>query len=353
MRLEYINRVRENEILGKSILTNDGKILLRAGIKLSRAYIEKLNELGVFYIYVEDDRLEDVQVEDEKLTELKQCTMKSMNNILRNIHDFNGKQVKDTLGTIEDMIEYIINIGDVNKSLYDIQTYDNYTYMHSLDTCIMSTFLGMSSSFNEFEIKELGIGAILHDVGKTKVPISIIGKKGKLTNEEFDEVKKHTLYGGEILRKNYNISGSIIKIVEQHHERADGRGYPYGLKTEEISKFAKIVCISDVYDAVSNDRCYRKKFSPNEAYELILGGAGTIFDCDIVDKFKNTFAIYPLGACVKLSSGEEGYVIKQNKGFPDRPMVRILYDKDTKQPVPIYEIDLLKATNLVIETIVS
>lgn len=353
MRLEYINRVKENEILGKSILTNDGKILLRAGIKLNRMYIEKLNNLGVFYIYVEDDRLEDVQVEDEKLTELKQCTMKSMNNIVRNIHDFNGKQVKDTLGTIEDLIEYIIDIGDVNKSLYDIQTYDNYTYMHSLDTCIMSTFLGMSSPFNDYEIKELGIGAILHDVGKTRVPISIIGKKGKLTNEEFDEVKKHTIYGAEILRKNYNISGSIIKIVEQHHERADGKGYPYGLKTNEISKFAKIVCISDVYDAVSNDRCYRRKFSPSDAYELILAGSGTIFDCDIVDRFRNTFAIFPLGACVKLSSGEEGYVIKQNKGFPDRPVVRILYDKDTKQPVSIYEIDLLKATNLVIETIVS
>lgn len=352
MRLEFINRVRENDVLGKSILTSDGKILLKAGIKLTNKYITKLQEIGVFYVYVEDERLEDVQVEDAQLTELKQVTMKSMSKIVKNIHSCNGKELRQSLESVEDLVEYIIDLGDVNKSLYDIKTYDNYTYMHSLDTCIMTSFLGLSSNFKESELKELGVGAVLHDVGKTKVPSKILNKNGKLTEEEFDEIKKHTIYGGEIVRKNISIPYSVINIVEQHHERIDGRGYPYGLEGNNISKFAKVVCICDVYDAVSNDRCYRKKFNPNDAYELILAGSGTSFDENIVRNFKNTFAIYPLGCCVRLSNGEEGYVINQNQGFPDRPIVRVFYDSKTRLPIPFYEIDLLKNPSLVINAIV-
>ncbi len=351
MRLEFINRLREDEIIGKSILTSEGHVLLRAGVKLTNNYINKLKELGVFYVYVKDERLDDINIEDERLSQLKQVTMKSMSNIIRNVHDCNGKKLKESLDGVEDMINYILELGDVNKSLYDIQTYDNYTYVHSLDTCIMASFLGISARLNQWDLKELGIGAILHDIGKTQIPIDILNKKGRLTDEEFDKVKQHTLHGAEILKKNVTMPDSIIRIVEQHHERVDGRGYPYGLNGKQISRFSKIVCICDVYDAVSNDRCYRNKFSPNDAYELILSGTGTSFDEKLVRTFKNTFAIYPLGCCVRLSNGEEGYVISQNKGFPDRPIIRILYDVVTKAPIPFYEIDLLKNPNIVIQCI--
>ncbi|WP_125154723.1 HD-GYP domain-containing protein [Clostridium rectalis] len=352
MRLEFINRVEEGEILGKNILSSDGKILLRAGMRLTKNYLKKLKNIGVFYIYLEDVRLEDVELEDEQLAELKQFTMKSMSHIIKNVHSCNGKELKQSLGAVEELVSYIIDLGDVNKSLSDIKTYDNYTYMHSLDTCIMTSFLGLSSEFNKKELKELGVGAILHDIGKTMIPNRILNKQGKLTEEEFNEIKKHTIYGGQILRKNPSIPNSIIDIVEQHHERFDGLGYPYGLKGNSISKFAKVVCICDVYDAVSNDRCYRKKFNPNDAYELILAGSGTNFDQKLVKKFKETFAIYPLGCCVRLSNGEEGYVVKQNRGFPDRPIIRVLYDAETKSSMPFYEIDLLKNTSLVIRAIV-
>lgn len=352
MRLEFINRVKEDEILGKSILTNEGQVLLRAGVKLNNNYINKLKEIGVFYVYVEDERLDDVDVEDERLTELKQITIKSMSNVLKNLHDCNGKKLKESLNIVEEMISYIIELGDVNKSLYDIQTYDNYTYVHSLDTCIMSSFLGISSGFHEWDLKELGIGAILHDIGKTKIPVEILNKEGKLSEKEFTQIKKHTVYGAQILKKNITMPDSIVKIVEQHHERIDGKGYPYGLEGKQISKLAKIVCICDVYDAVSNDRCYRKKFSPNDGYELILSGSGSSFDEQLVKNFKNTFAIYPLGCCVSLSNGEEGYVIKQNKGFPDRPVIRVLYNHKTRHPIPFYEIDLLRNPSIVILGIV-
>lgn len=353
MRLEFIDRVKEDETLGKNILTNDGKILLRAGIKLNYRYVEKLKELGVFFVYVEDNRLEDVRVEDERLAELKQVTMKNMSKIMKNVYSCNNRNIKDSLNIVEELVDYIIDMGDVNTSLYDIKTYDNYTYVHSLDTCIMSSFLGLSCGFNEKELKELAIGAILHDIGKIMVSSKIIKKCGALTEEEFIEIRKHPIYGEEILKKNVRIPDNAIKAVLQHHERIDGRGYPYGLKDREISKFGKVVCISDVYDAVSNDRVYRKKFSPNEAYELIMAGSGTAFDTDIVISFRETFAVYPLGCCVRLSNSVEGYVIRQNKNFPDRPVIRVLYDSETKAPIQFYEIDLLENPSIVVKEIVS
>lgn len=352
MRLEFISKIKEGDVLSKSILANGGTVLLRAGVKLTSNYINKLKEIGVFYVYIEDERLDDVDVEDERLTELKQVTMKSMSDIIKNVNNGNGKKLKESLSVVEEMINYILELGDVNKSLYDIQTYDNYTYIHSLDTCIMATFLGMSSKFNEYDMKNIGIGAILHDIGKTKVPIKVLNKQGRLTDEEFNVIKKHTIFGGEILRKNVRVPEAIINIVEQHHERVDGGGYPYGLVGGQISKFAKNVCICDVYDAVSNDRCYRKKFSPNDAYELILAGTGSIFDEQVVKNFKDTFAIYPLGCCVRLSNGKEGYIVSQNKGFPDRPIIRVLYDVGTRKPVISYEIDLLFNPSIVIEDII-
>ena len=352
MRLEFINRVKEQEVLGKNILSSDGKILLRAGIKLNNIYIRKLKELGVFYIYVEDERLDDVQVEDEHLTELKQITMKTMGSLIKNVNNVNKKELKECLSVVENLIEYIIDLGDVNKSLNDIKTFDNYTYVHSLDTCIMTSFLGLSAGLNEASLKDLGLGAILHDIGKTKIPTKILNKEGKLTDAEFKEIKKHPVYGAEILKKNISIPDSIINMVEQHHERVDGKGYPYGLSGNRISKSAKIICVCDVYDAISNDRCYRKKFSPNDAYELILSGTGTSFDMDIVQKFRDTFAIYPLGCRVRISSGEEGYVIRQNKGFPDRPILRMFYDAEQNSSIPFYEIDLLKNPSLVIQTVI-
>ncbi|WP_127836500.1 HD-GYP domain-containing protein [Clostridium prolinivorans] len=352
MRLEFIDRVKDNEVLGKNILTNDGKILLKEGVRLNRNYIKKLKELGVFYIYIEDDRLEDVEIEDNKLLELKQAVMKNMSTILKNVYSCNKRKVSESLEIVEDLVDYIINMGDVNKSLYDIQTYDNYTFVHSLDTCIMSCFLGISSGLSGTELNELAIGAILHDIGKIKISNKIINKKGSLTNEEFMEIKKHPLYGKEILIKNINIPYNAIKAVVQHHERVDGKGYPFNLKGNEISKFGKIVCICDVYDAVGSDRVYRKKFSPNEAYELILAGSSQAFDENFVKNFKSTFSVYPLGACVKLSNSVEGYVVRQNKNFPDRPVIRVLYDSKTKLPIEFYEIDLLKNNNLVIESMV-
>jgi len=352
MRLEYIYRVKDKDILGKHVYSDDGRILLKSGIRLNSMYIKRLTELGVYYVYIADERLDDIDVVVEELIVLKQATMKSLKNILRGVGSIDGSAGDECLNIMDQLLNYIMEMGDVNKSLNDVKTHDNYTFLHSINTGIMSVFLGMSLGMKKWSVRELGICGMLHDIGKIKVPANIINKNGKLTNEEFEVMKKHPIYGGEILSRNYKISVDVIKGVEQHHEKVNGKGYPYGLESDKISRFGKVVGICDVYDAVTSNRSYRKKLEPSQAYELILSGSGSQFDEKLVHSFKETFSVYPLGCCVKLSNGVEGYVIRQNKGFPDRPVIRVLYDHETKKAVEFYEINLLERINLVIQCVI-
>lgn len=353
MKLEIINRLKGNEILGRNIFTSDGKVLLRAGTELNSSYINKIREMGVFYVYVEDERLDDVKVDDESISVLKQNTMESMSKIMKNTAMVSDKKAMgEYIKTVEDLISYVSESKDITKSLYDIQTHSNATYVHSISVCIMSAIIGHGMKMDSSSIKELGVAAILHDVGKTQLPRSIVEKKGNLSGEELQQYKEHPYLGAMLLKKNIRISENIVKGVQQHHERVDGKGYPYGLTGKSISKFARIICVSDVYDTITNSKDYKKAFSPNDSYELILAGSGTIFDEEVVQSFRKSFSVYPLGCCVKLSNGVEGYVVRQNQNFPDRPVVRVIEDIDTKKDIDPYEIDLVKSINLVITSIV-
>lgn len=352
MRLEFIDNVKEEEVLGRDIYTNEGAILLRSGIKLNNIFIKNLKQIGVQYLYIEDSRLDDIDCIDEKLVELKRNTLKNVSKIFKSVSNPNKSDTSNAINIMDELIEYVIDVKNVGSMVLDIKTYDNSTYLHSIDTGILSVFLASNLNFNHNNLREIGIGSILHDIGKLKVPRSIICKKGSLTDEEYNEIKKHPIYGEELLKKNYFISDNMIKSVTQHHEKFDGSGYPYGLKGNSISKFGRVVSICDVFDAVSMDRSYRKRFTPSDAYELILSESGTSFDDKMVNVFKSTFSVYSLGCCVRLSNGIEAYVIRQNKGFPDKPVVRVLYDSETKQPVHFYEIDLTKKLDITIVGVV-
>ncbi|MEA4827164.1 MAG: HD-GYP domain-containing protein [Clostridium sp.] len=352
MRLEFIRNLKGNEILAKDILSVNGEILLKSGCKISNGIIPKLKKYGIFMIYVEDERFHDIPKEQD-LTELKKTTLEIMPKLFNDLLDGDKHISTKSIDMIEELIDDIIEQNSINTNLYEVKTYDNYTYIHCVDTSIMAIYLGACLKLNPSQIKELGLSAILHDIGKIKISNELINKRDMLTKEEFEEVKKHTLYGKEILEKSGVFSKEVIDGVVQHHERVDGKGYPYGLKGYEISDYAKIITVSDVFTAVSANRSYRKKFDPKEAYELILGGMGSVFDEIVIDRFRKNFAIYPLGCCVKLSNGVEGYIVRQNKNFPDRPVIRVVYDSVTMNPIQFYEVDLMEKLTLAIQSVVD
>lgn len=352
MRLIGIISAKPGDILGETVLTQDGTIMLKQGVILTQRYIDKLTELGIGYLYIEDDMLGDVKAQDPEFLEIKRDVVKLLSKSFINLKYNNTKpQLNKTVEVISDMVEYLLNNKEIsNNHLTEIKTHDNYTYIHSLNTCVISLFFGVQQSYTRSMLIDLGVGALLHDIGKTKIPNSILNKMGKLTKEEFEIMKSHSTLGYEMTEKLGYITERSRRVIYEHHERIDGSGYPKGLVDKRISKFAKIAAISDVYDAIVSDRVYRKGISGNEAYEFILGGAGTFFDWDLVNIFKNNFSIYSLGVCVKLSNGLEGFVVRDNKGFPDRPIVRVTYNQEGKAIEPI-EIDLLEKLDMCIEKV--
>lgn len=352
MKLINIENAKSGDVLGQSIFGYDGRILLRDGIKLNQRYINKLVDIGVAYIYIQDSMLEDIKPEDPKFLEIKSQAIRSLSRMFSKLQYNDTLEIKSTLSSITDIVDYLIENKEINSMyLIELKTFDNYTYVHSLNTCILSLVYGIKLSYSKPMLIDLGAGTLLHDIGKMKIPQEILNKNGKLTVAEYDLIKTHPEIGYEMVKdlKDFNERGK--RIILEHHERYDGKGYPYGLKGDEISKFARIACISDIYDAIASDRVYRKKFSANEAYEFILGGCGTYFDIELVKVFKDIFSIYPLGACVKLSNGMEGFVIAHNKGFPDRPIVRVLSDIYGNNVSPV-EINLIQKTDVCIEGIV-
>lgn len=347
MKLAFLKDLVGNEILAKDIITAYGKVLLKKGIKLTNNVRDKIESQGIFFVYVEDVNFNDIS-DNTEIFELKKNVLQVLPNMFNDLIELNKESLNNSLTLVDDLINYIEEKNYINLNLYEVKMYDDYTYAHSVDTGIMSIFLGANMNFPKDKLRELGIAALFHDIGKTRISTEIINKPTKLTDEEFEQIKLHPIYGSEILVKNLDFSRNIVNSVASHHEKYDGTGYPYGIRDNDIPEFGKIISICDVYTAITSDRCYRKKFAPREAYELILAQTYSSFNPDIVKLFRETFAVYPLGCPVTLSNGLYGYVVKQNKGFPDKPVVRVVKTKEGHEITP-YDINLEKVLNVVIE----
>lgn len=222
-------------------------------------------------------------------------------------------------------------------------------YSHSLNVAIYSCQLALANGLPLKHVEDIGLGAILHDVGKLSIPLEILNKPGKLTEEEYEQVKLHSSVGFDILSKIHEIPLLVSHCALQHHERVDGKGYPRGLIGDEINIYSKIISVADVFDAVTSHRSYRAPFLPHKAMELLYSGSGTQFESKQVQLFKGGIAIYPEGITVKLSEWE-GIVSKYNYDAIGRPVVRIIKDEENQEIKP-YEIDLASFENLSIEII--
>lgn len=351
MKMVFLRDLEVDCIIVKSVYSNEGKLLIKSGTKTTREIINFLRKSMIFFVYVEDDALDDIKV-DEELDTVKVNALGKMPEVFDNLLTGDKASTEKSIKVIYNLVDYIVADGSTNINLYELKSYDEYTYIHCLDTGIMACFLGKSLGYKGEKLKELSVSGILHDIGKIKISSEIINKKGKLTEEEFEILKLHPRYGKEIIEKYDGFSNDVLSGIYEHHEKYNGTGYIRRLKGDEISEFARIISICDVFTAVSANRSYRKRFNPNEAYELILSESGRSFDPNIVQKFRMTFFVYPLGSCVKLSNGVEGYVVRQNKSFPDKPVIRITYDTVTRQPISPYEVDLLENLNVVIKEVV-
>jgi HD-GYP domain-containing protein (c-di-GMP phosphodiesterase class II) len=347
MRLISINSVRIGTTLAKTLYDNNGRVLIKNGVELSETLISSVKRLGIYSLYV-NDKYSDNEIDDIIKPELRQKVIVTLKNALEEFQNYSkyinnvgsnkqyikvvekrNEYISQVKELAEEMIEQILSKKQVMIELVDIKSMDNYTYQHSVNVAVLSVVLGIHLQLNRGELYELTIGAILHDTGKMFIPTEIIKKPGKLTDEEYEIVKEHSLRGYEHLKKSPEISGLSRIIAKQHHEKVNGNGYPNSLVGDEINKLSKIVAITDVYDALTSDRPYRLAMSPNDALEYIMGGSGSEFDYKMVKVFAKTIVPYSEGTIVKLSDGSIGVVVENYAELPLRPRVRVIKDEST------------------------
>lgn len=346
MQILSIDSVEPGRRLAKSIYGENDQILLQRGAILEKKYIERLKELGFTYLYVHNDLVDDIVLHETISEQTRQQAINHLRDVTKRINDNKVLRVASLKKVVSNIIDEITENKDMMLSLANISSHDNYTFNHSVNVTVIALMIGMCLHYSREKLEKLGLGVLLHDIGKINVPLEILNKPGKLTEEEFHVIKQHAWQGFEMLRGNSEICITSAHVAFQHHERYDGSGYPRGLKGNKIIEFARIAAIADVYDAMSSDRCYRQRLSPDEVYRFLQQGAGSDFDARMLDRFIQKIALYPQGMKVRLNNGFMGIVIKQNSMAPERPLVRLFYRPDGSEMLKPTDVNLLFEENL-------
>lgn len=327
-------------VVGRTIHTLDGVLLLSEGVVLTAEHITKLNQNRIRELFVEDGLAKGLVVEEsvrhEVLVQVK-SHVKQIMSLPSLKAGIDGRRVTEL---VERLLEQILASGDILHHLADIRSIDDYTFSHSVNVSIYSMIVGIGMGIKTEALRELGTGALLHDIGKLLVDNAILQKPGGLTPDEFEQVKMHADYGHDLMRKVKGVSPSAADIASGHHERIDGSGYPRGLSGNAIPLSARIVAVADVYDALTSDRIYRHREEHGKALDYIAAKAGTHFDRAVTDVFVRHMAHYPVGTAVVLHSGEKGLVARQNLSHPHRPVVRVVIDNEGRLLKQHHEVDL-------------
>lgn len=355
MRLMPLDKVQPGMRLAKRIYNYDGIVLLNEQVELSQSLILRLKDHGIQSVYIFDSRTDDLIISDMISEETRLKAITEIRNNFRRVMDDNNRrrmpyyQLGKTFGNVMSMIiDDLSNHKDAMIMLTNMSLVDHYLYQHSLNVCIYATMLGISAGYNRDELMTLGLGSLLHDIGKTQINPNILFKPEKLTDEEYKEIKMHSEAGYRILKDEPNIPLLSAHVAFQHHERLNGTGYPRGIKGKEIHDYAQWVGIVDSYDAMTSDRVYRDAMLPHQALELLFTGSGTLYDTEKIEIFRDKLAIYPIGSWITIDSGEMGVVVDLNSISPQRPVIRILQEPNGEELSQPYEIDLSKKLSVMI-----
>ena len=370
MRLVMTRRIASGTVLATDVLTGrHGTPLLRKGTQLSTSYRDALVRAGVNAVYVDDALGEGIAVPQILTERTRQEATSALAQAFRAAPTvFGGEKSKMAPQLVEELERIaamiagdVADCGDAVLALADLASSDLYTLQHSIDVTALGLLIGQrvfrengwidyrgQRSYEHIDKKlaQLGLGLLLHDIGKLTIPSDVLNKPDKLDDEEWQVIRQHPITGLELLPSNM-ISAVSKTVIRSHHERWDGRGYPDGKYGTEIHQFARIAAVADVYDAVTSERPYRGAAPAHVGVGVVLEGAGTAFDPEIIETFLKLVPPYPPGIEVTLDDGRSGVVAHVAPPRLDRPTVRIALEADGRHVTP-YEVNLLDEPDLLI-----
>ncbi|MBL7049373.1 MAG: HD-GYP domain-containing protein [Nitrospira sp.] len=339
----------------------------------STAEIHKIESNGIREVYIDTEKGEDVSD-----APTSQEVRKSIDNEIQTLNEndtdsgpiaaiddeiCNAREVlKDASQTVSNLMDEIkqgrqletenveLIVSRMSESIFrnknalmclgKIKQSDEYTFVHSVNVCVLMISFAQHLGLSAEEIHSVGVGGLLHDIGKMKIAHEILNKPGKLTDSEFEAIQKHVVFGREILETTGDIDESSMNMAYQHHERIDGSGYPEKLSGDKISLYGKMGAIADVYDAITSKRCYKGKIEPTECLKKMLEWSQYYYDNELVGQFIRCVGIYPVGTLVRMESGKLGIVLQNNDENLLAPKVRIIYDTRKSRYIMPTDIDL-------------
>jgi len=254
----------------------------------------------------------------------------------------NAIEVGNAQVLVEKIADSVLRQPHALISLARLKNSDEYTYMHSVAVCALMIALARQLNLDEQMVCDAGLAGLLHDLGKMGVSNKILNKPGKLTDEEFNTIKSHPQIGASILMNNPLVSSLVLDVVLHHHEKIDGSGYPHRLSGDNISLFAKMGAVCDVYDAITSNRPYKKGWSPAESIRKMAEWSKGHFDEGVFQAFVKTVGIYPTGSLVRLESGRLGVVTEQSETSLLTPKVKVFFSAKLKTPILQEILDLSK-----------
>ncbi|MCP9463755.1 MAG: HD-GYP domain-containing protein [Nitrospira sp.] len=255
--------------------------------------------------------------------------------------------VEEVHRVVSDMAESVLRNLDALTSLSRLKRFDEYTFYHSVNTSLLAMSLGRDLGFTKNELHQIGVGALLHDIGKTKIPNELLNKPARLEPNEMELMKQHVLRGVEILSNMSGLSEVHAKPALEHHERVDGTGYPFQRSKDQISRFGLMASIVDIYDAITSDRCYHRGRPPHDAlqYLYLLSLKGHL-DAGLVQRFIRVVGVYPVGSLVELNTGEVAVVRRVHRDAPLAPLVIIVKSASNVLLSKPLECDLREETRI-------
>jgi putative nucleotidyltransferase with HDIG domain len=254
---------------------------------------------------------------------------------------------------IEEMINSVFRNPDALLALTRIRRVGRYTFEHSVNVAVLMIAFARTLGLNRAIIRDIGIGALLHDLGKALVPAAILNKPGQLTDGEFAVMREHVIHTRSILSKIPGIPTIALAVALEHHERMDGSGYPYEKTGTLISRYGQMAAIVDVYDAITSNRIYHKAMEPHQALRKLLEWSRHHFDPGLVQQFIRCVGIYPIGTLVRLRSGRLGIVVESGRESPFHPVVRVVMDANRRRYLAAEDIDLSRQPKGTEERILS
>ncbi|MDP4074340.1 HD-GYP domain-containing protein [Acidovorax sp. A1169] len=253
-----------------------------------------------------------------------------------------GKAVnsENARSLVEEISDSVTRNPGALISLARLKTADDYTYMHSVAVCALMVALAKQINLNEEHTRVAGMAGLLHDLGKAAIPLAVLNKPGKLTDEEFAVVQSHPVQGYLMLQEGCSVEAAVLDACRHHHEKMDGSGYPDKLKGEQITLIARMTAVCDVYDAITSDRPYKRGWDPAESLRRMAEWTKGHFDPRLFQAFVKSIGIYPVGSLVRLTSGRIGVVTEQGQQSLTSPKVKVFFSTKSDMRIPPVTIDL-------------